>query len=166
MRQKVGSEFFKANRFQSTHPVGGATRCNSVRRRPETFQSTHPVGGATRWMLGYIRTLSISIHAPRGGCDSVRWDHYTVRWIFQSTHPVGGATREEHLSLGTLPFQSTHPSRGATLMGEAMSQLRPISIHAPLTGCDRRCPNRAPRTAISIHAPLTGCDFGRHGPAG
>ena len=74
----------KTLRFQSTHPVRGATSFVCSACILFVFQPTHPVRGATRWMLGYIRTLSISTHAPREGCDctSVR----PLRLFGISTH--------------------------------------------------------------------------------
>ena len=78
--------------FQSTHPVRGATplvftshpsavdfnprtpcgvrRFNSHNSYHSTvFQSTHPVRGATRLSAAAVSRSSISIHAPRAGCD-------------------------------------------------------------------------------------------------
>ena len=56
------------------------------------FQSTLPVGGATRPAPGQGHHADISIHAPRGGSDGNFL--YGVARIqqFQSTLPVGGAT--------------------------------------------------------------------------
>ena len=56
-------------RFQSTHPLRGATR--PIRKAPGTilFQSTHPLRGATRITAGA-----------------------STRLRFQSTHPLRGAT--------------------------------------------------------------------------
>ena len=89
----------RSSRFQSTHPVRGATvdeiafkvgdvhfnprtpcgvrRCRSrpTRRSRRTFQSTHPVRGATRRGAPYQRCRRISIHAPRAGCDVVLQRH-------------------------------------------------------------------------------------------
>ena len=82
-----------ATRFQSTHPARGATggtcQRTPVRRyfnprtprgvRPTTvtsrpvllvFQSTHPARGATVERFARRMWTSISIHAPREGCDT------------------------------------------------------------------------------------------------
>ncbi len=100
------------------------------------FQSTLPVGGATRQFLPLCFILDISIHAPRGGSDRLAngihdflinfnprspWgerldSRKTVgcSLIFQSTLPVGGATSfPERRSVIAL-FQSTLPVGGAT----------------------------------------------------
>ena len=114
-----------------------------VRRRPriypqnrERFQSTHPMRGATDLRHTYITRCQISIHAPLAGCDystyPVKTDtiHFNPRTpcgvrlnrakqcfrlsTFQSTHPMRGATRRRAMSGTNSLFQSTHPVRGAT----------------------------------------------------
>ena len=57
-------------RFQSTHPVRGATRMLRGHPCPKSiFQSTHPVRGATKAIRLVLNITEISIHAPREGCD-------------------------------------------------------------------------------------------------
>ena len=56
--------------FQSTHPVRGATGSSLVQAiRNKKFQSTHPVRGATLEITVNAKDKTISIHAPREGCD-------------------------------------------------------------------------------------------------
>ena len=127
-------------RFQSTHPVRGATIisfrfCKYV----FSFQSTHPVRGATK--------------APAYCFSPVI--------IFQSTHPVRGATYAL-CDIGTsiAKFQSTHPVRGATL-GCPRRSLAARRHFNPRTPCGvrRSCMVRLPLDLqISIHAPRAGCD--------
>ena len=147
-------------KFQSTHPVRGATcffsGCSTVSK---SFQSTHPVRGAT----------------PRRNCSP------TPR-RFQSTHPVRGATSGFCIGKRIYRFQSTHPVRGATCLSERQHPSIPISIHAPRAGCDQLdgiAPARRgvfqsthpvrgatvgsgniwlATNTISIHAPRAGCD--------
>ena len=80
------------NKFQSTHPGRGATSMLCVSRsasfsfNPRTpggvrpsktkkkmnkneFQSTHPGRGATLLLNVANRSMIVSIHAPRAGCD-------------------------------------------------------------------------------------------------
>ena len=60
-----------AGRFQSTHPARGATpACPVEAQGVESFQSTHPARGATicHWSTDNL-DITISIHAPREGCD-------------------------------------------------------------------------------------------------
>ena len=110
-------------KFQSTHPVWGATsrwrvwRPNHANFNPRTpcgvrlgngiksmvsgikFQSTHPVWGATHRLAHAQHNRSgISIHAPRVGCDNASYVIANGSFLFQSTHPVWGATSLCHLS--------------------------------------------------------------------
>ena len=55
--------------FQSTHPVWGATDTLRDALPRHRFQSTHPVWGATPAWSCWPVNDSISIHAPRVGCD-------------------------------------------------------------------------------------------------
>ena len=57
------------------------------------FQSTHPVRGATTaCMVDNSNHYIISIHAPREGCDLAVIADVYPQYLFQSTHPVRGAT--------------------------------------------------------------------------
>ena len=58
---------------------------------------------------------TISIHAPREGCDQYTWELY--QYFYK--------------------FQSTHPARGATVPPIEPPLDPPISIHAPREGCDQ-----------------------------
>ena len=130
----------RAPTFQSTHPVRGATSVLGKYLHPIVFQSTHPVRGATRsasagfgkWLYFNPRTpcgvrrvvqtslalnYSISIHAPRAGCDTCSYWLLMRLRLFQSTHPVRGATGNGGDTLDQRIFQSTHPVRGATRSG-------------------------------------------------
>ena len=102
------------------------------------FQSTHPVWGATA--LDPVPTVvskQISIHAPRVGCDLVLPFVLIFKRLFQSTHPVWGATR-----LGPVLRYSGRDFNPRTPCGVRPSRLGPvrcitgISIHAPRVGCD------------------------------
>ena len=78
--------------FQSTHPVRGATFSFAVLFGITVFQSTHPVRGATAPEGTLEIGIDISIHAPREGCDKGFADSLKGTGAFQSTHPVRGAT--------------------------------------------------------------------------
>ena len=80
------------HKFQSTHPVWGATMSSRKFFTEVTFQSTHPVWGATMYSCRCSRYHTISIHAPRMGCDIRVRVHFLGQYGFQSTHPVWGAT--------------------------------------------------------------------------
>ena len=63
----------------------------------------------------YFSKKTISIHAPREGCDFLLLFPGAFSLSFQSTHPARGATcccQTQRAIDGV--FQSTHPARGAT----------------------------------------------------
>ncbi len=60
----------KRSRFQSTHPMRGATQLADAAGIDIRFQSTHPMRGATNKRIKLLETDAISIHAPHAGCDA------------------------------------------------------------------------------------------------
>ena len=78
--------------FQSTHPLRGATRVETIYLIPMIFQSTHPLRGATTPFVVDNDSKAISIHAPLAGCDTLVMHGRALLEIFQSTHPLRGAT--------------------------------------------------------------------------
>ena len=77
------------------------------------FQSTLPVGGATRIVGHYQEIIDISIHAPRGGSDGGATASEQSAKAFQSTLPVGGATCTQSY-LYTWGGISIHAPRGGS----------------------------------------------------
>ena len=123
-------------RFQSTHPLRGATLSDSRMFSSVGFQSTHPLRGATSQ---FNRLCKQPYH-------------------FNPRTPCGVRPLTARCPLIAILFQSTHPLRGATSLLCHDERLLGISIHAPLAGCDYSPRNLTPASAISIHAPLAGCD--------
>ncbi len=143
--------------FRSTRPVWGATM--STERRTNglwSFQSTHPVWGATGPCNSGRAGASISIHAPRVGCDFF------------------GVVTEFNINI------SIHAPR----VGRDDSRLlprksRPISIHAPRVGRDRQQAvaaqeqaNFNPRAPCGVRPPRpptawsAACNFNPRTPCG
>ena len=168
--------------FQSTLPVGGATR-SGRRGRPGNgdFNPRSPWG--ERLLIPGTLTCvsSISIHAPRGGATGKRRKAGGGK-IFQSTLPVGGAT--QHYRRGREPkrFQSTLPVGGATIELRAVEadaihfnprspwgerrrcsgwRSRRIQFQStlPVGGATRAAAMRLAIGTISIHAPRGGSDL-------
>ena len=134
----------------------------ALRYTKQRFQSTHPIRGATITMDNENPITDISIHAPHTGCDhrtasQARGRHrnfnprtpYGVRLkAFEvlrdtagiSIHaPHTGCDAVDLLrSRSIIGFQSTHPIRGATFLLSSSVHASNISIHAPHTGCDRQ----------------------------
>ena len=104
------------------------------------FQSTHPVRGATGGIFDGRHARGISIHGPRAGCDADEPRRPGSLYLFQSTHPVRGATDSSPVTNAPIKFQSTHPVRGATL---PLKRPPPHAAHFnPRTPCGVRLPPR------------------------
>ena len=147
------------------------------------FQSTHPLRGATVYDANRAMWHRISIHAPLAGCDNTTLNRCMTSTPFQSTHPLRGATwPTSRRKQSKEKFQSTHPLRGATRdRGLMAAQLRDFNPRTPCgvrrwvnavlarrvdfnprTPCGVRLRDTSPiadQRDISIHAPLAGCDF-------
>ena len=102
------------NRFQSTHPLRGATNFHTKTFLSKIFQSTHPLRGATRINSMRAKLEQISIHAPLAGCDRRVPARQAQRLYFNPRTPCGVrlVRNDDFIMLKT--FQSTHPLRGAT----------------------------------------------------
>ena len=128
----------ETGRFQSTHPLRGAT--SSAQQNSIficSFQSTHPLRGATHLLVG--ARLALKNFNPRTPCG-VRLPSFPITYFLQT-------------------FQSTHPLRGATKVARALAVH--VDYFNPRTPCGvRRCSQKKSGAAerISIHAPLAGCD--------
>ena len=186
------------------------TPCGVRRTHPRTararnrFQSTHPLRGATRLIPPLFIRLFISIHAPLAGCDRRKNDVQRPVVHFNPRTPCGvrpkapaAIAKQREISIhAPLAGCDTNAKNGfigcfdfnpRTPCGVRHNQ-RPtdfcdfrISIHAPLAGCDGSVqsptlqgklfqsthPLRGATTyytikdgeiVISIHAPLAGCD--------
>ena len=82
-----------SERFQSTLPVGGATRraCRYL-SGGHYFNPRSPWGERLAVPVTKKIVKIISIHAPRGGSDGSGGTCFGLCCKFQSTLPVGGAT--------------------------------------------------------------------------
>ena len=83
------------------------------------------------------RSISVSIHAPREGCDSL------TRLLWLNAHGFNSRTP------GGVRLYTTFSADDAVH----------VSIHAPREGCDPKCQGFSTKnTDVSIHAPREGCD--------
>ena len=125
-----------SSRFQFTHPGRGATRSSTIVEARLRFQFTHPGRGATSPQVRSMQQSTVSIHAPREGCDPRRRCGHGSCRCFNSRTPGGvrlGRASFDPLRTGfnsrtpggvrlyslmgmpkILQFQFTHPGRGAT----------------------------------------------------
>ena len=105
-------------RFQSTHPARGATGrpCKGPGRGSISIHAPREGCDVMHGLQHFGAVIFISIHAPREGCDlNISINYGTYHILFQSTHPARGATTKRNINRRyTILFQSTHPARGAT----------------------------------------------------
>ena len=126
-----------ANQFQFTHPVWGATidYLHQILSY-DGFNSRTPCGVRLRIEEIKISPTSVSIHAPRVGCDD-RGDLRSCRCCrFNSRTPCGVRPDDATRAATDAGFQFTHPVWGATHRACGTYSPLPVSIHAPRVGCD------------------------------
>ena len=125
--------------FNSRTPCG-VRRNLTLRHLADTrgFNSRTPCG--VRLISCTLRAirLSVSIHAPRAGCDSRSAPSCGMSRSFNSRTPCGVRLLGNFWHQKTHLFQFTHPVRGATCSVERGKPLRQVSIHAPRAGCDSK----------------------------
>ena len=170
-----------SSRFQFTHPGRGATRSSTIVEARLRFQFTHPGRGATSPQVRSMQQSTVSIHAPREGCDPRRRCGHGSCRCFNSRTPGGvrlGRASFDPLRTGfnsrtpggvrlyslmgmpkILQFQFTHPGRGATSpdRSEASSASRFNSRTPGGVRLARVLSDEIP-AYVSIHAPREGCD--------
>ena len=69
VRHGISSPISKLDRFNSRTPCGVRLIYIHITIKITAFQFTHPVWGATRAWVCLLLAKSVSIHAPRVGCD-------------------------------------------------------------------------------------------------
>ena len=157
---RVCRNYRHVHRFQSTHPLRGATGTFTFPSTTERyFNPRTPCGVRRQFSKAALHTQRISIHAPLAGCD-IRHARSRIRCQISIHAPLAGCDRVlppcirqyRHFNPRT-PCGVRRSYKGGTLM------TREISIHAPLAGCDFRTVHAGLPQSISIHAPLAGCDF-------
>ena len=88
---RSSSTFFK-DCFNSRTPGGVRLGLSPSACEMKMFQFTHPGRGATMKLTSAFTTCTVSIHAPREGCDEGAWSGTNIVCKFQFTHPGRGAT--------------------------------------------------------------------------
>ena len=124
-------------KFQSTHPLRGATIARPLNFHvPIYFNPRTPCGVRRAAGRAAVTARRFQSTHPLRGATSCCRSHQIVA-KFQSTHPLRGATYSSFFAISARIFQSTHPLRGATTSTPCKNRNYIISIHAPLAGCDR-----------------------------
>ena len=114
----IGREFSCFGDFNPRTPCGVRPSLLSFVVRCTKFQSTHPLRGATKIIMPIDGQLVISIHAPLAGCDQ-RGEQIVIIYIISIHAPLAGCDfRSRRGWWSRRRFQSTHPLRGATFAVE------------------------------------------------
>ena len=109
---------FLTVRFQSTHPLRGATFISHKLFIAVPVISIHaPLAGCDEAHLYLARRKKISIHAPLAGCDAKFFADIPIYDTnFNPRTPCGVRRNTITISSAEDIFQSTHPLRGATFL--------------------------------------------------
>ena len=180
--RKAFKSISKAKHFNPRTPrgvrQGPSGRCS---RDSDNFNPRTPRGVRPRPPPSLCHSQSISIHAPREGCDcrsctphapapdfnprtprGVRHDllrQYGVDiWDFNPRTPRGVRLGVMRATEWCGKFQSTHPARGATLPMQIASVLPLFQSTHPARGATTSGGRPCANLQISIHAPREGCD--------
>ena len=126
-----------------------------------TSVSIHaPRAGCDLRICPLHRPVVVSIHVPRVGCDILDTDKILPRRRFNPRTPGGVRPLILFAVVIEQLFQSTHPGRGATTISHVTSkQHRSFNPRTP--GGVRRTSfeDTWKLTDVSIHAPRAGCDI-------
>ena len=145
--------------FNSRTPHGVRLRLTGFFSPPIQFQFTHPARGATRTVKESRKGRTVSIHAPRTGCDIINLNssnHIIMR--FNSRTPHGVRPNTDVIHYQQLKFQFTHPARGATAY-QRVARRGTTRFNSRTPHGVRPPPKyETSRRTVSIHAPRTGCD--------
>ena len=108
----------RSGNFNPRTPCGVRQLQQTQRSSGLKFQSTHPLRGATQITDAGIIRGGISIHAPLAGCDIADAERNRIFPDISIHAPLAGCDMEQIKGAKYDDgFQSTHPLRGATTSG-------------------------------------------------
>ena len=177
----VLGEDYVRQMFQSTHPARGAT--HEEKNDAILLNSFNPrTPGGVRLYLSNKRAIpcTVSIHAPRVGCDtqtglSNYWNRVSIHAprvgcdagtavitsiTEVSIHAprVGCDVAYINLRRNRIKFQSTHPGWGATVKSFVITPFLCFNPRTPGGVRPDIQRQQARIIQVSIHAPRVGCD--------
>ena len=145
--------------FQSTHPARGATWAGCGGSGSPTISIHAPREGCDRTAVFISQSPPISIHAPREGCDISCGYAAALSRPFQSTHPARGATYFLISMVYSVPNFNPRTPRGVRRFRTLQRiEHRIFQSTHPARGATCYCFRQCSHCAISIHAPREGCD--------
>ena len=123
--------------FNPRTPCGVRQRTWSMSSSGARFQSTHPLRGATQGHVRGYGEHGISIHAPLAGCDDVCHRQHPAAAGISIHAPLAGCDpRQSATRRPEVNFNPRTPCGVRRDSGHGDVEHIDISIHAPLAGCD------------------------------
>ena len=146
--------------FQSTLPAGEATPMTARSTFANIFQSTLPAGEATRGRGIRFYQMPISIHASRGGSDSLRSRLWRKEWRYFNPRFPRGKRPEVYRRSGRRTAISIHASRGGSDLLEEGESPYDHGFQSTLPAGEATACRNGPVDVlvISIHASRGGSD--------
>ena len=161
VRRRLYNNPWAVFKFQSTHPLRGATALVKAVAVDRDISIHAPLAGCDSVDQRHGLGAAISIHAPLAGCDTVSILFMPRVTYFNPRTPCGVRPAAHQHHRGNRRISIHAPLAGCDLDIFCSPMTGMISIHAPLAGCDSiRVTPLPPMYSISIHAPLAGCDEG------
>ena len=146
--------------FNPRPPCGVRPTGLIIAQLPLRFQSTHPLRGATISDCRYILDeLHFNPRTPCGVRPAPRWKPATAPRYFNPRTPCGVRLRRLPSVTYSRDFNPRTPCGVRRRRLYWQDKRCVISIHAPLAGCDNFVRRFICQQNISIHAPLAGCDL-------
>ena len=147
---------YRLHYFNPRTPCGVRQVKLKISTYASKFQSTHPLRGATRANQTKIPALTISIHAPLAGCDASVLRRRAKGLNFNPRTPCGVRPVYIFAEHYVNKISIHAPLAGCDLIEDIhFPSLLFISIHAPLAGCDGLRPDL--RAAKLHFNPRTPC---------
>ena len=143
-------------RFNSRTPCGVRLPRNKNFGSLAGFNSRTPCGVRPE-SIDPFRNSTVSIHAPRVGCDLPYCVEVLALVVSIHAPRVGCDSAPQHIAQSLASFNSRTPC-GVRLEFLFEVLLSAVSIHAPRVGCDSGAVHTLCDKAVSIHAPRVGCD--------
>ena len=128
-------------------------------RKADRFQSTRPLRGATSLIKGFHVTVGISIHAPLAGRDARHIQRFARAFYFNPRAPCGARlSKNTQRPCGRRYFNPRAPCGARPMYGGRARQPEDFNPRAPCGARRDFDHHHHGAVLISIHAPLAGRD--------
>ena len=156
---RIRNQLSPNGHFNPRTPCGVRPGMNATGESDMRFQSTHPMRGATGGSVETQFYWAISIHAPHAGCDVIF--HLALSSFFWiSIHaPHAGCDETDGNPVGFYVISIHAPHAGCDRRkGRKKRRQRNFNPRTPCGVRRDHGEDPVPSPVISIHAPHAGCD--------